>query len=97
MARITVTDLDEVYRDGALVESTPVERDVTAEVVEFSLHDKARKWLPVNRAYLATTPSATAAARISALEAQVALLTRQCTALTRLLIRADLLDDAAGT
>ncbi len=74
--RITITDTDETWQDGKLVEAVTVERDVTAQVVEWSLHAQAR-------AALDSVP-ATPEQRIAALEARV-------DALTRLVIGRDLL------
>jgi hypothetical protein len=81
MTRITVTDTDETFdKDGKLVEAVTVERDITAAVVEWSLHQRARDGI-------AKAEARTDKQRILALEAQVEVL-------TRLVVGRDLLDDA---
>lgn len=77
MERIIITDRNETFTGGRLVHTEHVERDVTAAVVEWSLHQQVRD-------ALAVTESGTPAQRIAALEAQVA-------ALTRLVVGRDLL------
>jgi len=81
--RITRTDYNETFADGKLVESVAVEVDVTAAVVEYTLHVRLRTALDDKTAV-------TSAQRITRLERQVA-------ALTRLLVGEDLLDSDAGT
>ena len=80
MTRITVTDTDETFdKDGKLVEAVTVERDITAAVVEWSLHQRARDGI-------AKAEARTDKQRIASLEAQVEVL-------TRLVIGRDLLDE----
>lgn len=67
--RITIIDTNETWQDGKLVASEQVERDVTAAVVTLDHHVKLR-------AALAAKTPATTAARLVALETQVATLTR---------------------
>lgn len=69
MTRVIVTDYDEVFTDGECVSSVPVERDVTAQVVEYALHQAARD-------HLSRTDARSDKQRIAALEAQVETLTR---------------------
>jgi hypothetical protein len=66
--------------------------DVTAEVVELDLHAKARAALAANATFLALAAPTNAQTL-----AQVKTLTRECSALIRLLIRGDLLADTTGT
>lgn len=42
---ITQSDRNETYRDGLLVDAVDVVTDITAQVVEYDLHDKARTLL----------------------------------------------------
>lgn len=76
--RIIQTDIDEVF-DGAgnVIASEVVERDVTAQVVEWALHQRVRDGI-------ANSEARTDKQRIAALEAQVE-------ALTRLVVGRDLL------
>lgn len=89
---ITRTDTNEVYRNGVVIASEQVVIDVTAQVVELGLHTKARNALTTNATFLALAAPTNAQTL-----AQVRALTRQMTALVRLLLRGDLLDDNAGT
>lgn len=85
------TDTDEVYRDGALVSSTVRQTDVTADAVEYDLHDRLRNWLTANRTYLALAkPTGVQQTQ------QIERLTREVNALIRLVLRSDLLDDDTG-
>lgn len=76
--RITVTDVDETFHADGTVEAVTHVRDVTAEVVEWSLHRQVRDGI-------AATQARTDKQRIAALEAQVE-------ALTRLVVGGDLLN-----
>lgn len=76
--RITIADTHETFRDGVLVTTETAERDITAEVVEWVLHQQLRD-------SITTTQARTDKQRIAALEAQVE-------ALTRLVVGRDLLD-----
>lgn len=42
---ITRNDVDEEFRDGEVVSSTPAERDITDPAVRYDLHDKLRRHL----------------------------------------------------
>ena len=66
--------------------------DVTTEVVELDLHVKARAALTANATFLALAAPTNAQTL-----AQVKTLTRECSALIRLLLRGDLLTDTTGT
>ena len=75
---------------GALIAEQVVDIDVTAEAVEYDLHTRIRQALTVNDTFLAKT-SPTQADVL----AQVRALTREASALIRLMVRQ--LDDTAGT
>jgi len=86
---ITQTDVNETFdKDGKVTRRAEVVVDITAEVVELDLHDKARQAYAANRAFLAagapTNPQVLA---------QVRALTRQTQALIRLVVARDLLND----
>lgn len=89
---ISRTDTNEVFQDSVLVSSEVVIVDITAESIEFDLHDRARTALTANAAFLALTTPTTAQTL-----AQVKRLTRECSALIRLLIGADLLAENTDT
>lgn len=84
------TDRHQTFTNGQLVDDVAIEVDITADVVTLALHARARQALTDNGEYLALT-SPTAGQTV----AQTKRLTRQCSALIRLLIGADLLDDTA--
>jgi len=84
---ITRTNLNETYRNGVVVHSEEVVVDITAESIEYDLHLRARKALVANANYLAV--QSPTAAQVTA---QVNRLTRQNSALIRLLIGNDLLE-----
>lgn len=86
------TDRHETFANGQLVASIEEQVDVTAEVVTYDLHARARAALAGNATYLAlATPTA------AQTTAQVKALTRQINALIRLVVAADLLTDNTGT
>ncbi len=89
---ITRTDRNQRFANGVLVEEEVVEVDVTAEVVTLDIHAKARQALNANQTYLAITSPTNAQNA-----AQVRLLTRECSALIRLLIGSDLLVENTDT
>jgi len=64
-----------------------------AETTSATLADRLRAATDVNRVYLSASIGGTTAARLAALEAQVARLTRQNAALIRLLVHRDTLTD----
>lgn len=91
MTIITRRDLVQTFdSDGNVVEELAVDVDVTADVVTYDLHVKARQALAANATFLAL-PSPTNAQVV----AQVQRLTRECTALIKLML--DDLADTAGT
>lgn len=79
-----------VVVDGVLVTDEAVEVDVTVEVVTLDLHSKARAALAVNQTFLDRAAPTNAQTL-----AQVQRLTRECSAIIRLLVGSDLLDDTA--
>jgi hypothetical protein len=86
------TDLNETFVNGVSVTSEAVNVDVTTDVVTYDLHVKARAALTANAAFLALTAPTNAQTL-----AQVQRLTRETSALIRLLVGSDLLQDSAGT
>lgn len=94
---VTRTDTHQEFRNGVPVKSSTEVVDVTVDAVLFDLASKARKALAANTTYLALgSPNA---AQVSA---QVNRLTRECSALIRLLGQnipglADLMLDNAAT
>lgn len=80
------TDRNQTFFDGVLVDEEIVEVDITEEVNEITLRDRAALALEANRTYLAI-PSPTAAD----IRLQVERLTRQNQALIRLVV--SVLDD----
>lgn len=81
------------FTDGVLVhESEPYDVDVTAQAVTYDLHAKARAALDANAAFLALS-SPTNAQTL----AQVRRLTRENSALIRLIIGSDLLVENTDT
>ena len=92
MPPITETQFNDRFVNGVLVESNPVVVDITTKVVQLDLHAKARNAIDANVAFLALANPTNAETL-----AQVRTLTRECTALIRLLIGDDLLNDTEGT
>jgi hypothetical protein len=87
---VTRTDRNQVFRDGQLVSEQVVQVDVTVEVNDQTLRDRAQTALANNQAFLALATPTTAQAIT-----QVKALTRQTNALIRLMLRAlDNIDDA---
>lgn len=87
MPPITRADRDRVFAaDGTLISDTPVQTDITAETISA----RAANALGINHGYLALAAPTAAQAT-----AQVAVLTRECSALIRLLL--GLVDDASDT
>lgn len=88
---ITRSDVNQTFNaDGTVAESTIVQVDVTADVVAFDLHTKARAALVANTAYLAIATPTNAQ-----VVAQVQRLTRECSAIIKLLLED--LADTTGT
>jgi hypothetical protein len=89
MVRSTKTHTDEVYTSGGLIISSVTRTvDITAEVTEIDLRDKARAAVTSNRDFLAISTPTNAQVL-----AQVRALTKQMNAVIRLKIAIDLLDD----
>jgi len=77
------TDRNQTFdSQGNLLSEEVVEVDITAEVVEYDLHDKARQALATNADFL----DLTAPTNAQTLQ-QVRALTRQMSGLTRLILR----------
>jgi hypothetical protein len=75
----------ETYRDGVLVESTVVVQEISDEQDrEERIRARLVASLQANRDYVAAPAAMTTANRLSALESQVKLLSRQNNALVRL-------------
>ncbi len=97
MSTIIRTDNNQVFNKGQLVREEVVEVDVTADAVLFDLATKARAALHANETFLSlVSPSNGQVA------AQVNRLTRECSALIRLLGRnieglEDLMRDTTAT
>jgi hypothetical protein len=92
--RITRTDHHETWNvDTGEYTVTVDEVDVTRDVVEFTMHDRARTMLAQHLAWLDRSQAPTNAQVL----AQLGRVTRHLVALTRLVIAADLLDDDEGT
>jgi hypothetical protein len=90
---ITQTDRNVTRRvDGTVLVDEEVIVDVTEQVVQLDLHSKARAALQANRDYLALA-SPTNAQNL----AQIRRITRECSALIRLLIGSDLLVENTDT
>jgi hypothetical protein len=79
-------------REGQIVSDETIVVDITEQVVSLDLHAKARAALDANQAYLALA-SPTNAQNL----AQIRRLTRECSALIRLLVGADLLVENTDT
>jgi hypothetical protein len=94
-------DKDQVFRDGQVVSETIVVRDVTQEVNEETVRDRARQAFTGNQAFLslpaypATPTTAQRDQAIRALLQQTESLTRQTNALIRLQLQD--LDDVSDT
>jgi len=89
---LTRIDTNQWFSGGVLRKSEEVVLDITAPSIEYDLHVRARKALEVNANYLAIqSPTAAQVA------AQVNRLTRETSALIRLLIGNDLLLDNSDT
>lgn len=86
---IVQTNRNQTFQDGRLVAEEVVEVDVTADAVRYDLHDKVRQALTANRAFLDVKSPTNAH-----LAAQVRQLTRECSAIIRLLVGSDLLDES---
>lgn len=86
---IVQTNRNQTFKDGRLVDEEVVEVDVTADAVRYDLHDRVRQALVRNAQFLAIG-SPTAGQTL----AQVRQLTRECSALIRLLVGSDLLDES---
>lgn len=90
--QFTRTDINETFSNGVRVSAETTEVDITADVVTLDLHTKARAALTANATFLAlaspTNPQVLA---------QVQRLTRETSAIIRLLIAGDLLNDTSGT
>lgn len=86
------TDRNQTFQNGQLVSEEVVQVDITAEATEYDLHQKARAALTANATFLAIASPTNAQAI-----AQVQKLTRECSALIRLLIGADLLVENSDT
>lgn len=88
---VTRNDKNQVFRDGVLQSEDVVQTDVTAEAVLFDLAVKVRQAIDANSAFLAIGSPTNAQVL-----AQTRVLTRECTALIRLMARTiDGLDDLA--
>ena len=82
---ITQTNRHQTFDpQGNLLAEEVVVVDVTAEAVQYDLHARARQALTVNGAFLALSAPTNAQTL-----AQVKALTRECSALIRLLIAVD--------
>jgi len=86
----TETHFREVWQNGVRISNTPIVIDVTQEWVTNDLRTKGRAALTANQTYLALASPSTAQNT-----AQIKRLTRECSALIRLLLGGDLLDDTA--
>lgn len=81
---VIVTRNRETWQSGALISAVSFDVDVTDEVVHLDLHDRMRQALAANATYLAI-----AAPTNAQNTAQVKRLTRECSALIRLLLAVD--------
>lgn len=97
MTDVFRTDRHQTFRDGQLIAEDVVQVDVTEDAVAYDLAGKVRAALDVNAAFLAIASPSNAQTL-----AQVRALTRETSALIRLLARqvdglGDLARDNAGT
>jgi len=89
---ITRTDRNQRFVNGVLQTEAVVILDVTAEAVTADINTKARQALTANATFLAVAAPTNAQTL-----AQVQRLTRECSALIRLLIGNDLLTENTDT